>query len=524
MAGDRCSKCHRYKKDPPTPEIGHDGSHAESKCHLDHHPFPCDFVDSESNPCTAQATLEKEMEASRQVEDAKRAEEMENKLTSQSSEMEELKNQMLEMRHMLSSMRPAADTRSSLVTTHSIVTSAPHSIAVTTIASSGATGSRPSVLPSPVTSTADLVADAQSLLHLNQRPPPPGSHLPGYTGPTMKDLQQDKTIASEVQRQVEDYISKIPGLQKIVAGQPASLNPTLPTSSHYLHYNTDNSRSYQSQQQPGAHHLAYQAIQDGATGGAVNTAGVSHKPKDEINLLDMDTMLGLTVRERQYRPHEFAMRGNFFYARNINERNITLPLYMYGYLKHCIILLSGLVPVAEGEVNARLINLMNICEITSNNSTLSDFDHPAWQLGRGYGDRVLNDIQQGLRGWSEMPNHILPDVFLHVKDMVDMQTKKKDDGNLRGGGRGKKGAGGQPRSTSDKGVKVGEKPLVCSSYNDFFTGSGCAYEFTNGRKCTYDHYCSKCFAGTGNKIAHKGRFCSGTGSATAASTPVTTSG
>ena len=115
---------------------------------------------------------------------------------------------------------------------------------------------------------------------------------------------------------------------------------------------------------------------------------------------------------------------------------------------------------------------MNICEITSNNSTLSDFDHPAWQLGRGYGDRVLNDIQQGLRGWSEMPNYILPDVFLHVKDMVDMQTNKKDEGNLHGGGRGKKGAGSQPRSTSDKGVKVGEKPLVCSSYNDFSSALG----------------------------------------------------
>ena len=219
---------------------------------------------------------------------------------------------------------------------NSILTSAPHSIAMTTIAGSGATGSRPSVLPGSGTSTADLVADAQSLLHLNERPPTPGSHLPGYTGPTMKDLQQDKTIASEVQRQVEDYISKIPGLQKIVAGQPASFNPTLPTSGHYPQYNTDNSRSYQPQQQPGAHHLAYQAIQDGATGGAVNTAGVSNQHKDEINLLDIDSMLGLTVRERQYRPHEFAMRGNFFYARNINERNITLPLYMYGWIPEAL--------------------------------------------------------------------------------------------------------------------------------------------------------------------------------------------
>ena len=173
---------------------------------------------------------------------------------------------------------------------------------------------------------------------------------------------------------------------------------------------------------------------------------------------------------------------------------------------------------------ARLINLMNICEITSNNSTLNDFDHPAWQLGRGYGDRVLNDIQQGLRSWPDMPNHILPDVFLHVKDMVDTQTRKKDDSNTRGGGRGKRGGGGQSRSSSDKqgSSKVSDKPLVCTSYNDFFSGSGCAYEFNNQRKCTYEHYCSKCFAADGTKIAHKGRFCGGAAATT--STPVTTSG
>ena len=167
---------------------------------------------------------------------------------------------------------------------------------------------------------------------------------------------------------------------------------------------------------------------------------------------------------------------------------------------------SGLVTVPVGEVMARLVHLMNIMEITSNNSTLNDFDHSAWQLGRGYGDRVFNDIQQGLRSWPEMPNHILPDVFLHVKDMVDTQTKKKDTNARGGGGRGGgRGRGnkerGQDRSGSDS------KPLVCTTYNDFFTGSGCAYEYNNQRKCNYEHYCSKCFASTGNKVAHKARFC-----------------
>ena len=183
--------------------------------------------------------------------------------------------------------------------------------------------------------------------------------------------------------------------------------------------------------------------------------------------------------------------------------------------------MSQLEQQEQPEVMARLINLMNICEITSNNSTLNDFEHHAWQLGKGYGDRVLNDIQQGLRSWSEMPNHILPDVFLHVKDMVDIQGRKREDvGGGRGRGRGKK-VPGQVRSSSDRpgGAQGGEKTLVCTSYNDFFTGSGCAYEYTNQRKCNYEHYCSKCFTATGTKIGHKARFCTGSGVAPATSTP-----
>ena len=159
--------------------------------------------------------------------------------------------------------------------------------------------------------------------------------------------------------------------------------------------------------------------------------------------------------------------------------------------------------VAEGEVLARLINLMHIMEITSNNSTLNDFDHAAWNLGRGYGDRIFNDIQQGLRSWSDLPNNILPDVFLHVNDMCDMQNKRKDNPRGKGGARGGR-TGGKERSASDR--PAGDK-LVCTSYNDFYTGNGCAYEYNNNRKCSYEHYCSKCFSSTGNKVAHKGRFC-----------------
>ena len=291
-----------------------------------------------------------------------------------------------------------------------------------------------------------------------------------------------------------------------MAGQLQSKTAHRPVHQH--------SQQVDQQHSLGNPHPAFQAIQSGA-------AGISSVPqRDDCNLLDMDSLLGLTVREKQYRPHEFAGKGNFFYAKNINDRNITLPLYVYGYLKHCIILSSGLVPVQEGEVMARLVHLMNVMEITSNNSTLNDFDHPAWQLGRGYGDRVFNDIQQGLRSWTEMPNHILPDVFLHVKDMVDIQTKKNTSSRGGGGGAGR-GAGrgrGSNREKNQERAGGDSKPLVCTTYNDFFSGSGCAYEFNNQRKCNYEHYCSKCFASTGNKIAHKARFCGEAASSVAVST------
>ena len=283
----------------------------------------------------------------------------------------------------------------------------------------------------------------------------------------MKDIQQDASIASEVQRQLAAIIAATPALQKVVAGGVEGVSAHVHAAGHLLpaqpdaHHTRQHLFSQQSGGQPpiSLQHVAYQSIQAGARGAAGNQSD----QEPQLNLLDMDSMLGLTVREKQYRPYEFASRGNFFYAKNINDRNITLPLYVYGYLKHCIILLSGLVPVAEGEVMARLTHLMNIMEITSNNSTLNDFDHSSWNLGRGYGDRVFNDIQQGLRNWTELPQNILPDVFLHVKDMVDMQTRKKDSvgrGGRGGAGRGRGGNAGKERA-SEKGGS--DKPMVCTS-------------------------------------------------------------
>ena len=495
MRENRCSRCHRYKRDPPSPDLGHEGSHAESKCRLDHHPLPCDHVDESGAPCSYVLNFDSNAPPEGAVDTGI----LEDKLTAQSLEMNQIKADMLNMRQMMESMRLPASTTASL----SMGVSTGMTTATTTTSSQ--LGPRSSLLQTPVSAAVpslgqgSLHDEAQNLILRNATVSQAGNGLPGYFGPNMKDIQQDTSIASEVQRQLAAIIAATPALQKVVAGQPAT-----PAVTQYRDARQQKLPLATGGLPPGSHsHVAFQAIQAGARGAVSD---------QELNLLDMDSMLGLTVREKQYRPHEFASRGNFFYAKNINDRNITLPLYVYGYLKHCIILLSGLVPVAEGEVMARLTHLMNVMEITSNNSTLNDFDHSAWNLGRGYGDRVFNDIQQGLRNWTELPQNILPDVFLHVKDMVDMQNRKKDTtmgrGGRGGGGNGNNGRGrggaGKERG-SEKGGN--EKTLVCTTYNDFFTGSGCAYEYNNQRKCNYEHFCSKCFTNTGNKANHKARFC-----------------
>ena len=523
MGEDRCTRCHRYKKNAPTSDVSHVGSKGESQCKLDHYPAPCDFIDDDGTLCD-HSSEKQPSETGLDSADDLHKREMEDRLSQQALQMEKLQCDLAEMRRLMLTNRPPAPSQGSLAPT-TTTTSTSHTVtstqsitspitsfpAVESLISLGAAGGF-----TPGGDNRDLLADMNALLQKNVQTEERSSNLGGYNGPSMKDLQRDKGIADEVQRQMNLLISGNPALQKVVAGQTQlqpsqgrKQNQTLPT----------NPTGSVAADATGGSHLAYQAIQEGSlTSGGRVAAGFSDQ---QPNLLDMDSLLGLTVREKQYRPHEFASRGNFYYAKNINVRNITLPLYVFGYLKHCVILQSGLVPVAEGELMARLVNLMNICEIASNNSTLNDFDHAAWQMARAYGDRVFNDMEHGLRSWSELPNHVLPDVFLHARDLVDVQSKRKQEKGegSRGRGRGRGGRGssiGGKQSTRPG--SEGEK-LVCTSYNDFYTGNGCAYEYSGNKKCGFEHYCSKCFAANGTKEGHKGRFCSGTSEA-----PTTTSG
>ena len=231
MPEDRCSKCHRYKKNSPSPDISHAGSAAESKCKLDHHPTPCDFLDEDGNPCTV--TPDGDTRADEEtLEAARRSKEMEDKFTSQSLEMEQLRAEMIEVRKMMGSMRPTANPRDTLFTA-----AAASTLSTSTEPTPSVTTPKTSLLQPPSGDRSDLLSEAQNLIQLNEKGGSTGHNLHGYSGPKMKDLQTDKTISDEVQRQLNILISNIPALQKVVAGQPATRNLPSRTSLPQSNFN-----------------------------------------------------------------------------------------------------------------------------------------------------------------------------------------------------------------------------------------------------------------------------------------------
>ena len=94
-------------------------------------------------------------------------------------------------------------------------------------------------------------------------------------------------------------------------------------------------------------------------------------------------------------------------------------------------------------------------------------------------------------------------------------SRADQQGGGRGGGNRGRGGAARGGARSDG----YEERKVCQSYNSFWTGSGCAYEYNNNRKCGYEHFCSACFEKTGVKETHKAYYCT---EKTASSTAVGT--
>ena len=214
------------------------------------------------------------------------------------------------------------------------------------------------------------------------------------------------------------------------------------------------------------------------------------------------------------------------------DKNITIPLFVMGYLRFVVALLKGVAPKqSDTEVVDRLVNLMTIMEITANNSTLDDFKSHGWSIGLEYAGRIFHDIEYGRIKWEDLSEGLQPNTFLYAKDTVENQLGKGGRGRGTDQTRGRGGRGRGRGGIGRNGDNFYEGNKVCQSYNGFYTGNGCAFEYNNNRKCGYEHYCSACYEKTGIKENHKAYYCQGEsktsnniGGGTVANKPAVTSG
>ena len=545
--------CHLYIEGAPDPDLVHVGAFGES-CRGQHHPAPCDHIHKDSGACTFFVLGEKTdvdtvlTPAQLLARDQTRQEEM-NKMSQEivalktrELDVDRMSKEMAEMRVMMNGLRNPPAPGGTLAESPQ---SDGHGLAQQASGGQGA---------------ASLLNDVQAHIDKNRVLPATTHSAGGYEGPTMPDLRKDPDldrIAMRVLAALEDRIPQIkvnldqtPISQHNPVSMQSAANSLQQQPRQHLSTQTrvtsalgqgprssllySNPSTLLAGQNTG-HHPAYEALRGLGSDdshphvGAQSGGGVLLSDEE---FLDASAIMQLCTvsNRRQLRPHEFARMGRFSYASKINDKNITIPLYVMGYLQHVVALLRGVVPVqSDTEVVDRIINLMTIMEITANNSTLEDFKCPGWQIGLEYGSRIFHDIEYGRLKWENLSEGLQPHTFLYAKDTVEQQAKVSrgsgGGGQPRGRGRGRGGGGrGRGGSSSDDRPEGGK---VCQSYNGFWTGQGCAYEYSNNRKCGYEHFCSNCFEKSGTKEKHKAYYCTpdanSSGAATAAK-PAVTSG
>ena len=185
-----------------------------------------------------------------------------------------------------------------------------------------------------------------------------------------------------------------------------------------------------------------------------------------------------------------------------------MALYSYGSLKHILALNDGTLPyISKDEFNAWLQHLINCMEIVCLGSSLSEYDGHCWRVAREYDNRVIRDIEHGLKKWGTLEKTIDPTAWTFAREVV---PKSKPN----------------PQGTKNNTGGGGQK--ACTTFNTF-RNPGCHYEHTNpGEKCVYLHFCSHCRTKGFNR-KHKVWQCNepdaprngGIPASTASSTPVT---
>ena len=533
----RCTSCHKYIDGAPDISLVHDGKYGPD-CTSAHHPAPCDHSGKDGD-CQFYAGLGKVEQltpAQLQARDEVRQAELDRMsselvgLKQNQIGMDKMSSDIQELKKMILSFRPPPPQGGSIAPQPQHSPTVVSTQVAPTPSVAGAVGGIPS--------QSSLLSDVQRHVQLNTVPPPSSQSRGDYDGPLMSDLRKDESVTQVAQQvlamleqnipQIRQHFAPLPGIASVGTGTNSSSSLVASTSVTTALQNGPFT-SVLPPQPPDAvlrsAHPAYNALLTGMQGAGQSSPAVV--PGDSADTMDAAQIMQLctVINRKQLRPHEFARLGRFSYASKITDKNITVPLFVMGYLQHVVALLRGIVPTeSDTEVVDRLINLMTIMEITANNSTLEDFKSPGWSIGLEYAGRIFHDIEYGRVKWEDLSEGLQPNTFLYAKDTVEMQLGKGGRGNRGdqqgvvrgGGGRGRGGAGrGGGRSDSNF-----EGKKVCQTYNSFWTGSGCGYEYQNNRKCGYEHFCSTCFEKSGSKENHKAYYCqaeSKSGSATVGS-------
>ena len=352
-----------------------------------------------------------------------------------------------------------------------------------------------------------LNSAAASLAASNVSPPPPPSSIHGYNGPTLPDMRSNPQM-NELANQVFSLI-----LREVPALASASSVPVAYPSSSYSTPVVPPPVSVPPGGLPGALPAAAPRPVAAAMGPpplfgphpqslGVPAAQLSpeqihiqqlqqqiqdlqaqhrrNQPRQEVpedssqvSCVSLDSLYSATVKNAQYRASDFCKLGNFSYLSQIKQNNLNLVLFTYGSLRHILALNDGTLPyVQREEFNSRLQHLINVMEITCLGSNLSDYDGYGWRVGREYDNRVIRDIEQGLKDWGSLAKSIDPTAWTFAREMV---PKSKPNNQ-------------PPKGNS--GGNNGQK--ACTTYNTF-RNPGCHYEHTNpGEKCIYLHFCSHC--------------------------------
>ena len=201
------------------------------------------------------------------------------------------------------------------------------------------------------------------------------------------------------------------------------------------------------------------------------TRGLHHSQVSNV-----DQLYRATTVNKQLRCYEFAQTGQFSYRSQLKLENCNAVAFAFGAFKHLEACKSGLITdVSILEFLARLRHLKNVFEIACLSSSLSSFSDPAWLVAREYDNRVISDIESGVKSWESLSSGIEPDSIYCAKETVENRTKASKKTQL------------------NKDFKDRKPKKVCTTYNTHRSSEGCLWEQQNrGEKCVFDHFCSWC--------------------------------